>query len=246
MIDSTWLRNRKVRGAVQLAEKALAAAESQYTSVTGEKPTAQLVHTLAKEVMRLNEQIAETDKLIEARFREHKHAEVIASMPGIWFLLGAEFLAATGGDMTAFDSSDRLAGFAGVAPAPRDSGKISGNLHRPRRYSRRLQRVFYTSALISIRCCDESRRFYDHEVILPTRPTGSRSAYDWRTIDRGRDSNASLWCPNLTGLDRRRSNPATERRNPEHGVARSLHLARSSGAARAPGRGPADHSAPAR
>ncbi|WP_422070765.1 transposase, partial [Streptomyces hoynatensis] len=58
----------------------------------------------------------------------------------------------------------RLAGFAGVAPAARDSGKISGNLHRPKRYSRRLQRVFYTSALISIRCCDESRRFYDRKV----------------------------------------------------------------------------------
>ncbi|MFH8367243.1 transposase, partial [Streptomyces sp. NPDC018031] len=57
----------------------------------------------------------------------------------------------------------RLAGFAGVAPAPRDSGKISGNLHRPQRYSRRIQRVFYTSALISIRCCDESRRFYDRK-----------------------------------------------------------------------------------
>ncbi|MFJ8552992.1 IS110 family transposase [Streptomyces sp. NPDC093676] len=159
----TWLRNRKVRGAAELAEKALAAAESQHTSVAGEKPTAQLVHTLAKEVMRLNEQIAETDKLIEARFLEHKHAEVIASMPGIGSLLGAEFLAATGGDMDAFESPDRLAGFAGVAPAPRDSGKISGNLHRPRRYSRRLQRVFYTSALISIRCCDESRRFYDRK-----------------------------------------------------------------------------------
>ncbi|TJZ99247.1 hypothetical protein FCI23_46580 [Actinacidiphila oryziradicis] len=34
----------------------LAAAENQHTSVTGEKPTAQLVHTLAREVMRLNEQ----------------------------------------------------------------------------------------------------------------------------------------------------------------------------------------------
>ncbi|MEV0375674.1 IS110 family transposase, partial [Streptomyces sp. NPDC050636] len=79
----TWLRNRKVRSAAQLAETALAAAENQHTSVTGEKPTAQLVHTLAREVMRLNEQITETDKLIEARFREHKHAEVIASMPGI-------------------------------------------------------------------------------------------------------------------------------------------------------------------
>jgi transposase len=65
--------------------------------------------------------------------------------------------------MTAFSTPDRLAGFAGVAPAPRDSGKITGNLHRPKRYSRGLQRVFYTSALISIRCCEESRRFYDRK-----------------------------------------------------------------------------------
>jgi transposase len=157
-----WLRN-KVRGAAQLAQTAMEAAERQHTSVTGEKATAQLVQALAREVMRLNEQVAEIDKLIEARFRDHDHAEVIASMPGIGPLLGAEFLAATGGDMTAFATPDRLAGFAGVAPAPRDSGKISGNLHRPKRYSRSLQRVFYTSALISIRCCDESRRFYDRK-----------------------------------------------------------------------------------
>lgn len=49
--------------------------------------------------MTLNEKIAEADKLIEGRFRQHQHAEVIASMPGIGSLLGAEFLAATGGDM---------------------------------------------------------------------------------------------------------------------------------------------------
>ena len=160
---ATWLRNRKVRSADQLAATVVQAAENQHTAVPGEKITAQVVHCLAREVMALNEKITETDKLIEGRFREHQHAEVIVSMPGIGPLLGAEFLAATGGDMDAFDSADRLAGFAGVAPAARDSGKISGNLHRPKCYSRRLQRVFYTSALISIRCCDESRRFYDRK-----------------------------------------------------------------------------------
>jgi transposase len=65
--------------------------------------------------------------------------------------------------MTRFGTPDRLAGFAGLAPAPRDSGRISGNLKRPARYHRGLQRVFYTSALISIRCCEESRRFYDRK-----------------------------------------------------------------------------------
>ncbi|MEU6235831.1 IS110 family transposase [Kitasatospora sp. NPDC047058] len=159
----SWLRNRKVRSADVLAQAALEAAERQHTTVPGEKIAAQVIRTLAKEVMGLNEQITEIDKLIAARFRDHGLAEVIASMPGIGPLLGAEFLAATAGDMSRFASADRLASFAGVAPVPRDSGSISGNLHRPRRYHRGLQRVFYTSALISIRNCEESRRFYERK-----------------------------------------------------------------------------------
>lgn len=51
----------------------------------------------------------------------------------------------------------------GVAPVPRDSGKISGNVRRPQRYNRRLQRVPYTSAPLSIRRSEESRRFYDRK-----------------------------------------------------------------------------------
>jgi len=125
--------------------------------------TAQLVHMLANDVMALNRQVAELDKAIEARSRDHHTFDVITSMPGLGIILGAEFLAATGGDMSAFGTADRLAGFGGVAPVPRDSGKISGNLRRPQRYNRRLQRVFYTSALFSIRHCEESRRFYDRK-----------------------------------------------------------------------------------
>ncbi|WP_425573046.1 IS110 family transposase, partial [Streptomyces blastmyceticus] len=159
----TWLGNRHVRSPEALATAALEAAERQHTAVPGEKIIAQVIHTLAKEVMGLNEQITETDKLIAARFRDHELAEVISSMPGIGPLLGAEFLAATAGDMSRYGTADRLASLAGVAPVPRDSGNVSGNLHRPRRYHRGLQRVFYTSALISIRSCDASRRFYERK-----------------------------------------------------------------------------------
>jgi transposase len=160
---TTWLRNRKVRGPETLAAKAVAAAERQHTAVEGEKAIAKMVHTLAKEVMALNEKIAETDKLIEGRFREHELAEVILSVPGVGPTLGAEFLAGIGGSLDAFPTPDRLAAFAGVAPAPHDSGQVSGNFHRPQRYHRRLQRVFYTSALVSIRCDPNSRRFYDRK-----------------------------------------------------------------------------------
>jgi transposase len=160
---TTWLRNRKVRGAEALAAKAVEAAERQHTAVAGEAAIAKMVLTFTKEVMALNEKISETDKLIEGRFREHELAEVIQSLPGIGTVLGAEFLVAVGGSLDAFPSPDRLAAFAGVTPAPRDSGKISGNLHRPQRYHRRLQRVFYTSALVSVQFDPNSRKFYDRK-----------------------------------------------------------------------------------
>jgi transposase len=119
----TWLRNRKVLRADRLAETAVQAAERQHTSLPGEKLTARLVHTLAEEVMALNQQVAELDKAIEARFRDHHTFDVITSMPGLGIILGAEFLAATGGDMTVFGTPDRLAGFGGVAPVPRTSAR---------------------------------------------------------------------------------------------------------------------------
>ncbi|MFB9683523.1 IS110 family transposase [Amycolatopsis plumensis] len=158
-----WLRSQKVRSAAALATAVAAAADSQHTTLPGQQLAAQLVADMAKGVISLDEQLKQTDKLIEGRFRRHRHAAVLLSMPGIGVLLGAEFLAATGGDMTAFASADHLAGYAGLAPAPRDSGRVSGNLHRPRRYHRGLQRALYTSALVSISCNDQSRTFYDRK-----------------------------------------------------------------------------------
>ena len=113
-----WLRTRHVPGAANLAETACAAAARQHTMLPGEALTASLIADLAREAITLGERLREIDKLIEDRFRRHRYAHVITSMPGIGSLLGAEFLAATGGDMTWFATADRLAGFAG-RPRPR-------------------------------------------------------------------------------------------------------------------------------
>ena len=77
-----------------------------------------LVAQLAEGVITLNEQIKTTEQLVEDRFHRHELAEVIRSMPGIGAILGAEFLAATDGDMSVFASADHLAAYAGLAPAP--------------------------------------------------------------------------------------------------------------------------------
>ncbi|WP_142358659.1 IS110 family transposase [Mycobacterium heckeshornense] len=160
---AAWLRKRKARNADAVASKALAAANAQHTIVPGQHLAATVVARLAKEVMALDIEIDDTETMIEERFRRHRHAEIILSMPGFGVVLGAEFLAATGGDICGFDSVDRLAGVSGLAPVPRDSGRISGNLKRPRRYHRRLLRACYLSAQIAIRTDAASRTYYDRK-----------------------------------------------------------------------------------
>jgi Transposase IS116/IS110/IS902 family len=94
-------------------------------------------------------------------FRTHDDAAIITSLTGIGDVLGAEFLALVGGSLAGFASADHLAGYAGLAPAPHDSGYRTGNLHRPRRYNRQRQRVFYTSAMISIQRSPASKAYDD-------------------------------------------------------------------------------------
>ena len=160
---AAWLRKRKARNADAVAAAAIEAANAQHATVPGQQVAAAMVARLAKEVMTLDTEIGDTETMIEARFHRHRHAEIILSMPGFGVILGAEFLAATGGDMSAFDSVDRLAGVSGLAPVPRDSGRINGNLKRPRRYDRRLLRACYLSALLSIRSDAASRTYYNRK-----------------------------------------------------------------------------------
>jgi transposase len=160
---AAWLRKRKARNADAVAATAIEAANAQHAIVSGQQLAATVVARLAKEVMDLDTEIDETETMIEDRFRRHRHAEIILSMPGFGVILGAEFIAATGGDISVFTSADRLAGVAGLAPVPRDSGRISGNLKRPRRYDRRLLRSCYLSAQIAIRTDPASRTYYDRK-----------------------------------------------------------------------------------
>jgi transposase len=156
------LADAGVRNASTIAAAAVLAAKAQTVKLPGEEVAATLVAELAQGVNALDDRIKNTDADIEGRFRRHPLAEVITSMPGIGFRLGAEFLAAVG-DPTLLSSADQLAAWAGLAPVPRDSGTRTGNLRTPKRYSRRLRRVMYMSALTAIRCDPTSRAYYQRK-----------------------------------------------------------------------------------
>jgi transposase len=162
---TTWLRNQGCYNAETIAAKALEAAQAQRTTVHAQKVGAGIVASLARTVLDLHEEVTKIDKQIEARFHQHQQAAILLSMPGFGPLLAAELVAATGGNITAFDSADRFAGVAGLAPVPRDSGRISGNHHRPKRYDRRLLRTFYLSAQSAARYCPQSRTYYQRKRV---------------------------------------------------------------------------------
>jgi transposase len=113
-------------------------------------------------VLALKGRVDALDRELERRFYARPEARVLASFPGMGPILGAEFLVAVG-DVSAFSSADRLAAYAGLVPAARDSGKRVGNHRTGRGGNRVLKRVFYQSAFSSMRSVPESRAFYDRK-----------------------------------------------------------------------------------
>lgn len=149
------------KGIPAMVDKALAAAAAQTIALPTEATVAPLIARLAAQLLDLDREIKDLDKQITTTFGEHPHAAPITSVPGFGPILGAQLLADTGGDLqAAFASSARLAAYAGLAPVPRDSGRIRGNLHRPKRYHRGLRRVFYLAALSAIKPEGPSKAFY--------------------------------------------------------------------------------------
>lgn len=156
---TTWLERRKVRGAVDVAAKAVEAAQSQQLALPGEKRAAQLVCDLAHQLLALDERIKDNDREIRETFRTDDRAEIIESMPGMGPILGAEFIAIVG-DLSGYRDAGRLASHAGLAPVARDSGRRTGNYHRPKRYNRRLRHIFYMAAQTAMMRPGPSRDYY--------------------------------------------------------------------------------------
>jgi transposase len=159
---ASLLKNRGVQSADALAGKALTAAGAQSVTLPAEEVSARIVAELATEVLSLKERIERLDGELRARFFARPEAKILTSLPGVGVTLGAEFLVAAG-DLSSFESADKLAAYAGLVPAAHDSGKSTGNDRRMRGGNKSLKFVFYQSAFASLRSSKDSRIFYDRK-----------------------------------------------------------------------------------
>jgi transposase len=177
---ATYLRNRGVKGSTKVANKALDAAKAQSVTLPAQEVASRIVAELAGDVLGLKERLESIEEEIGQRFFARPEARVLTSLPGMGPILGAEFLVAVG-EISAFESADRLAAYAGLVPAAHDSGKRVGNNKRMRGGNKVLKRVFYQSAFSSLRGCAESRAFYDRK-----RAEGKRHTQALITLARRR------------------------------------------------------------
>ncbi|MFJ4806965.1 IS110 family RNA-guided transposase [Streptomyces murinus] len=182
---TAWLANHSVRGADTVAATALEAAQAQQTALPGEDVAAQIVADLAVQILDLDDRLKRIDQQIRETFRGHPQAEIIGPLPGMGPIPGAEFVVAAG-DLSAYADTGHLASATGPVPVSRDSGRRTGNLHRPKRHSRRLRRVFYLSAQTSIMRNGPNRDFY-------LKKRGGRCKHVQAVITLARQRASVLW-----------------------------------------------------
>jgi transposase len=179
---AAYLRSRGVKGSANVAHKALTAARSQNVTLPAQDIASRIVAELAREIFALKERIESIDEELQKRFFARPEARILTSLPGMGPILGAEFLVAVG-DISAFSSADRLAAYAGLVPAARDSGKRVANNKRMRGGNKVLKRVFYQSAFASLRSAPESRLFYERKRAEGKRHTQALIALARRRVN---------------------------------------------------------------
>ena len=160
---AAWLKARGCRNSTRVAQLAVDAARSQTTTLSAQTTGAPLVAKLAARITEIDADLVQIDAQIADQVSRDDKAQLLLSMPGFGAVLAATFIAQIGGNLDNFDTVDRLACVAGLAPVPRDSGRINGNLHRPRRFNRRLLRTCYLAALSILKNSPASRAFYDRK-----------------------------------------------------------------------------------
>jgi len=106
--------------------------------------------------------IKELEKMLEQRRKDSLLIQNLTTLTGI-NTIGACSLLSIIGDISHFQNSDKLASFAGIAPARKESGKYSRDF-RNRGGNRRLNAIIYRIALTQI-CNDcEGKKYYKKKI----------------------------------------------------------------------------------
>jgi transposase len=155
------IKVRSPRLASKVTEEVMAALSAQTVVVPAEATLGRVIGELAGELDRTYGRRTRLASEIEEVFLEHPFGRLLQTLPGIGPRTGARILAEIG-DPGRFESGDRLAAYAGLAPAKRQSGKLLNADAQSRRGNHRLKNAMFLAAFASLRSPD-SKAFYDRK-----------------------------------------------------------------------------------
>lgn len=171
----------RARDPAAVAERLVDAARAQTAAVPGAETAGGLVGELAGQLARVLARREQLGAELERAFFALPEAAILTSLPGIGPRLGAR-IAVELGDIGRFPGPAQLAAYAGLGPAPRQSGtSIRGTVAR-RHGNHRLKDALFLAAFASLKH-PPSRTYYDRKRAEGKRHTQAVLCLARRRVD---------------------------------------------------------------
>lgn len=158
----TVIKDRSPRLAVKVTGEVWAALEAQTVSLPAEDTWGEVIADLMSDLDRIQHRRDELAKTIEAVFLAHPLGKVLVTLCGFGPRTGARTLAEIG-DPHRFATGSRLAGYAGLAPSDRRSGKSLNSSHQQRGGNHRLKNAMFIAAFVATQHDPEARAYYQRK-----------------------------------------------------------------------------------
>lgn len=143
------------------AEKIKAAAQNSFGALLCTDSTSFMLKQFVEQIKFLENQLDELNEMISERLAEFNSP--ITSITGIGDVLGASILSEIG-DISRFESTDKLAAFAGIDPTVSQSGNFLGTKNKmSKRGSPYLRRAIWLAATAAILHDPAIKAFYDRK-----------------------------------------------------------------------------------
>ena len=143
------------------AEKIKTAAQNSFGALLCTDSTSFMLKQFVEQIKFLENQLDELNEMISERLAEFNSP--ITSITGIGDVLGASILSEIG-DISRFESADKLAAFAGIDPTVSQSGNFLGTKNKmSKRGSPYLRRAIWLAATAAIFHDPAIKAFYDRK-----------------------------------------------------------------------------------
>ena len=159
---SQLVRDRSPRVAGRLTTAISKALAAQSVTLPGEETWGQIIIELIADLERIFEQRRLLGEQIEEVFLSHPLGKVLVTLCGFGPRTGARTLAEIG-DPTRFKDGGRLAGYAGLAPVDRRSGKSINNASASRRGNHRLKNAMFLAAFVATQHDPAAKAYYERK-----------------------------------------------------------------------------------